>query len=130
MKILQNLKYVLIIICLYSCVVRRLMNQKDNIYWTGVNKGKTYDLYVTDTKNNWFNAIILIDKIDTIFVKGYEKGRQNLCKYKLTETDSIYEKRISIWVEGHNAETVYIDNKRDKDTSVLPLELYLVKKKL
>lgn len=129
MIILNKLKYVFIIICLYSCLVRRLIDQKDKFFWTGVSKGKTYDLYIKDNKDIWFNAIILIDKKDTLFVKGFEKGNHHLCRYKLTANDSTYDKRISIWTKGRYADTIYIDNKRDADTSKLPLELYLVKKK-
>lgn len=132
MKVILKL-IVVLILTLSSCCglkrVNRLIDQKEEFFWTASASAKNYLLIVDMADGVWFTGKIIIDFKDTLYLKGFEKGNNHPTFVRQLEKDTIENTilgHIFIWTNGFSADTVVIENRHDI-VKQLPKQLYLIK---
>lgn len=130
-----RISFIFLFIFLLSCAglkePKKLIDQKDDFIWSNSHESKDYTLIIDNNKNLWFNGRLIINKTDTLYLKGFEKGSNHPTEVFRTIGDSLINPSLGsifIWTRGWNADTVELKNNHDT-INFLPIYLNLYKRK-
>jgi hypothetical protein len=109
-------------------VKNHLFAQKDSAVWIGEHLGRSYELSVLDSSGIWYNGRLIMDREDTLTLRGFEKGRDYPTRYNITPNDTVLQGLVFFWAVGLNADTVEMSCHGD-DTLRLPSKMLLFKQR-
>jgi hypothetical protein len=69
-----------------------------NISYQGKNSTQSLYLAIDSTNGMWYNGKLIIDQRDTLFIRGFEKGRHYPTTYKRTNATELGG--LDIWCMG------------------------------
>ena len=105
-----------------------LFAQQDSAVWIGEHLGRSYELSVLDSSGIWYNGRLVINRVDTLTLRGFEKGRVYPSRYNLTPKDTLLQGELFFEVMDRNADTVEMTC-HSYDTLRLPPKMLLFKKR-
>lgn len=125
----------LLLITLSACKVLKsvykLIDQKEDYYWTNTIGESNYLLTIDQANGKWFTGKMIINAKDTLFLKGFEKGSNHPTSVIQSMNDSINKKYLGyifIWSKGYHADTIVIKNSQDSIPQ-LPINFVLIRTK-
>jgi hypothetical protein len=127
--------YSILTLIVSSCFIfepKRLLQFKDKYIWRTVANQQDFSLIIDDSKDIWFSGRLIIDNVDTLYLRGFEKGSNHPTTVYSELRDTIYQNSmgsIFLWKSGRRADSILVTNEDEPPLRDLPGRLTLYKNK-